>query len=210
MSQDLFEGLGADVITVIDADGSSDVANVEAILERLVAEGHEVGNHTMNHPHSLSSLSAAEQEREIEACEELCKERLGVKPVGFRAPNFDVGDDTPAILRRRGYLYDSSVLAMPYGPLLRWCKERVVPGDNGKNRYLGRATFGLAPLRPYRLGEQALWRRGAGRLVEVPVTTIPFLRLPFHASFNLALNSIGMGNSRFNWGTLVPGAPRRR
>ena len=38
MSQDLFEGLGADVITVIDADGSSDVANVEAIIERLVAE----------------------------------------------------------------------------------------------------------------------------------------------------------------------------
>ncbi len=39
MSEDLFEGLGADVIAVIDTDGSSDVANVEAILGRLIADG---------------------------------------------------------------------------------------------------------------------------------------------------------------------------
>jgi dihydroorotate dehydrogenase electron transfer subunit len=39
MSRDLFEGLGARVITVLDSDGSSDVENVEKILEQLVAEG---------------------------------------------------------------------------------------------------------------------------------------------------------------------------
>jgi dihydroorotate dehydrogenase electron transfer subunit len=39
MSRDLFEGLGARVITVLDSDGSSDVANVERILEQLIAEG---------------------------------------------------------------------------------------------------------------------------------------------------------------------------
>ena len=38
MSADLFEGMGAEVIPVLDSDGSSDVENVEAILERLVAE----------------------------------------------------------------------------------------------------------------------------------------------------------------------------
>ena len=38
MSRDLFAGLGADVITVVDTDGSSHVDKVEAILERLVAE----------------------------------------------------------------------------------------------------------------------------------------------------------------------------
>ena len=37
MSRDLFEGLGAEVIAVLDTDGGSDVANVEAILERLIA-----------------------------------------------------------------------------------------------------------------------------------------------------------------------------
>jgi dihydroorotate dehydrogenase electron transfer subunit len=38
MSQDLFEGLGARTITVLDSDGTSAVENVEKILEALVAE----------------------------------------------------------------------------------------------------------------------------------------------------------------------------
>ena len=39
MSKDLFEGLGARMITVLDSDGSSAVENVEKILEDLIAEG---------------------------------------------------------------------------------------------------------------------------------------------------------------------------
>jgi len=39
MSRDLFEGLGARTITVVDSDGTSAVENVEEILEGLVAEG---------------------------------------------------------------------------------------------------------------------------------------------------------------------------
>ena len=39
MSEDLFAGLGARVVAVTDEEGSSDVANVEKILEDLVARG---------------------------------------------------------------------------------------------------------------------------------------------------------------------------
>ena len=39
MSKDLFEGLGADVVTVVDSDNSSAVDNVEYILEGLIADG---------------------------------------------------------------------------------------------------------------------------------------------------------------------------
>jgi dihydroorotate dehydrogenase electron transfer subunit len=39
MSRDLFESLGARVITVLDSDGTSDVGNVEKILKQLIAEG---------------------------------------------------------------------------------------------------------------------------------------------------------------------------
>ncbi len=38
MSRDLFEGLGADIVTVLDTDGSSAVENVEDILEDLIAD----------------------------------------------------------------------------------------------------------------------------------------------------------------------------
>ena len=39
MSQDLFKGLGARVITVLDSDNSSAVENVEKIVEGLIADG---------------------------------------------------------------------------------------------------------------------------------------------------------------------------
>ena len=38
MSQELFEGLGAETITVLDSDGSSAVETVEKIIEGLIAE----------------------------------------------------------------------------------------------------------------------------------------------------------------------------
>jgi dihydroorotate dehydrogenase electron transfer subunit len=39
MSKDLFEGLGAKTITVLDSDNTSAVENIEAIVERLIAAG---------------------------------------------------------------------------------------------------------------------------------------------------------------------------
>ncbi|NQU71596.1 MAG: dihydroorotate dehydrogenase electron transfer subunit [Rhodospirillales bacterium] len=39
MSRDMFDELGADVIEINDTDHSSDVDNVEAILEKLIADG---------------------------------------------------------------------------------------------------------------------------------------------------------------------------
>jgi dihydroorotate dehydrogenase electron transfer subunit len=39
MSRDLFAGLGAQIVTLLDSDGSSAVENVEAILKGLIAEG---------------------------------------------------------------------------------------------------------------------------------------------------------------------------
>jgi dihydroorotate dehydrogenase electron transfer subunit len=39
MSKDLFEELGARVISVVDSDDSSAVENVETIIERLIADG---------------------------------------------------------------------------------------------------------------------------------------------------------------------------
>lgn len=39
LSADLFEAVGADVVPVLDSDGTSTVENVEAILEGLIADG---------------------------------------------------------------------------------------------------------------------------------------------------------------------------
>ncbi|MBI4489891.1 MAG: polysaccharide deacetylase family protein [Deltaproteobacteria bacterium] len=170
------------------------------LIRSLAEAGHEIGNHTMNHPFSLSALEAGQQEREIIQAEQVFAERLGIRPVGFRAPNFDVDERVLGTLKKRGYIYDSSVLPMPYGPLLRWCKQRISKTMGVKTRYLGKAVYGLAPLAPYRTSGNAVWRRGSDGLTEVPITTMPFFRLPFHASFSMALKAWGGGDLLFKIG----------
>lgn len=57
----------------------------EAILKRIVSEGHEVANHTMTHP-NLTSLSVEQIRQEIENTQQLIKEVTGKTPVIMRPP----------------------------------------------------------------------------------------------------------------------------
>lgn len=52
---------------------------------RASKEGHEIGNHTFNHP-DISNLSQQQLEEEIVKCEKIIKEVAGVKPTLFRPP----------------------------------------------------------------------------------------------------------------------------
>ncbi len=64
------------------------VAGHEATLERVVQEGHEVGNHTFSHPR-LTTLNEEDISREIRSTSELI-EGLSGAPVQFwRPPFFD-------------------------------------------------------------------------------------------------------------------------
>jgi len=66
--------------------GSRAKADPEIVRE-IVKRGHQVANHTMNHPErSFWSLSQRRLEKEIADCSELIAEINGQKPVLFRAP----------------------------------------------------------------------------------------------------------------------------
>lgn len=54
-------------------------------LIRASNEGHEIGNHTFNHP-DISNLSAIQIENEILKCEEIIIKKTGKKPTLFRPP----------------------------------------------------------------------------------------------------------------------------
>lgn len=54
-------------------------------LVRANKEGHEIGNHTFNHP-DISSLSSEQIETEILKCEEILIKLTGKKPTLFRPP----------------------------------------------------------------------------------------------------------------------------
>lgn len=55
------------------------------IVRRTVAEGHEIGNHTYNHP-KLSSLSNETVMSEIRRCDDAIMRAAGVRPKTLRPP----------------------------------------------------------------------------------------------------------------------------
>jgi len=94
------------------------------VHRRIVAEGHEVINHTYSHPWSevfdprpFLSLSPAEQEEEVRRGHEAIVRTLGYEPVGFRAPHLDLSPAIYPMIARMGYRYSSSALARRVGVL---------------------------------------------------------------------------------------------
>jgi peptidoglycan-N-acetylglucosamine deacetylase len=57
----------------------------EEILQRVAADGHEVGNHTVSHP-PLDLLTAQDVERELQFGSRRIEEVVGMVPVQFRPP----------------------------------------------------------------------------------------------------------------------------
>jgi peptidoglycan/xylan/chitin deacetylase (PgdA/CDA1 family) len=66
------------------------------IFQRIVNEGHIVGNHTMNHVNFLAFLSAGKVFREISETNNLIKKYTGKEPVLFRPP---IGILNPIIIK---------------------------------------------------------------------------------------------------------------
>lgn len=65
MSRDLFQQLGAETIAVLDADGGSDVGNVETILEGLIAAGRADAFFTCGSNRLLSLMKRLGKERGV-------------------------------------------------------------------------------------------------------------------------------------------------
>jgi peptidoglycan/xylan/chitin deacetylase (PgdA/CDA1 family) len=65
------------------------------IARAVLAAGHEIGNHTYNHP-NLIFVSAARLRQELEDCNKALEDALGVTPKLFRPP---FGGRRPSVLR---------------------------------------------------------------------------------------------------------------
>ncbi len=80
-----------------------------SLMKRVMAEGHEIGNHTWTHP-DISEISPRQMELELNLTERLFGSKLGVKPLYFRPPYSidqepDTNDQTaPAyLIQKMGY-----------------------------------------------------------------------------------------------------------
>jgi cellulose synthase/poly-beta-1,6-N-acetylglucosamine synthase-like glycosyltransferase/peptidoglycan/xylan/chitin deacetylase (PgdA/CDA1 family)/spore germination protein YaaH len=80
------------------------------LLRRMMAEGHEIGNHTFTHP-NIANIGRRYMDVELNLTERLLESKLGVKPVFFRPPySIDQEPDTADEVRplervqERGYI----------------------------------------------------------------------------------------------------------
>lgn len=166
-------------------------AENQPAMRAMAEAGHEIANHSMTHAQGFRLLSAEQKEAELAGMEELCVQVTGKRPVGFRSPGWNVGDDALPILQRRGYLYDSSVHPTSIMPVLKFMHWYTMRRRSDADRTtLGHLRYMFAPTTPYRTSHMSLAKKGTDGLVEFPVTVTPIFRLPFFATF---LVSTGLG-----------------
>lgn len=171
-------------VFVVGQDAALD-KNADA-LAALGDSEHEIGNHSFHHEPWLHLKSATEVDEEIRRADEAILAATGKSPRGFRGPGFSVSPAAIESLLAAGYQYDASTLPTFIGPLARafYFRRSSIEGGELEKREKLFGQFGevLRPIRAYR------WTVAtSGSLLEIPVTTMPFLRTPIHATYLLYL-----------------------
>jgi hypothetical protein len=160
-------------------------------LRMITERGHEVGNHSYHHESWLQTYSYEKIEKEIREAEEAIFNATGQRPQSFRGPGFSWSKDLLKVLERRDYQFDASTLPTYLGPLARmyYFKKSDLSKEEKKARkeLFGKFSEGFRKLKPYK------WDLGNGKsIMEIPVTTMPVFKLPFHLSYLIYLGNISM------------------
>lgn len=158
-------------------------------LKMITDRGHEVGNHSYNHESWLQTYSYEKVEKEIIDAEEAIFNATGHRPQGFRGPGFSWSKDLLEVIKKRNYLYDASTLPTWLGPLARmyyFSKSDLPPEEKKARKELfGKFSEGFRSNKPYyhELKDNK-------KLLEIPVTTMPIFKIPFHLSYLVYLSGI--------------------
>ena len=159
------------------------------VLQSIIERGHEIGNHSFHHESWLKSYSKEKIEAEIEMAEEAIIKATGIRTNMFRGPGFSWSSDLLEVLQKRNYLFDASTLPTYISPLLRqyyFSKSKLSKEEKENRKELfGSFKEGFYPLKPY------VWNlKNKTKLLEIPVTTMPIFKLPFHQSYLLYISGV--------------------
>jgi len=168
-------------LTVFVVGRDADIAENYGSLVSLVQAGHEIGNHSYQHEPWMHHYSKDEMEREIDKAHIAIMRATGIEPRAFRGPGFSVSNELLRHVSRKGYRYDASLLPTIIGPLIRAAYFRsadLTPCERQKRaKQFGSIWDGLRPIKPF------IWTIDDHELLEVPVTTIPVIRIPIHLTY---------------------------
>jgi peptidoglycan-N-acetylglucosamine deacetylase len=172
-------------------------------LRAMVARGHEVANHSLDHLYDLSRLPTLEILHQIDGGAQAIADATGRRPVGFRAPGYVINDDMVDALITTGHRYDSSVFPCPtYFAAKAAAMSWIGLTGRSSRSVQDHPRVLLSPRQPYRVGTP-YHRRGDRPLIELPVEVTRGPRLPYiGTTLTLA------GPRRARWLTrLVTGDP---
>jgi hypothetical protein len=169
---------------IVGADADDD-RNTEP-LRTLTRAGHEVGNHSFEHEPWLHLYSPEQVRDELLRAHQAISAATGQAPVGFRGPGFSWSPEVLSAVAELDYAFDASTFPTYLGPLARayyfWTARLSREERQERKALFGGLAEGLRPIKPYR------WSLPHGKqLLEIPVTTMPVFKLPFHLSYLLYL-----------------------
>jgi hypothetical protein len=172
-------------ITVFVVGQDAELEKNRAALQSIADAGHEIGNHSYNHEPWLHLYTPTELGEEFEKSELAIEAITGTRTVGFRGPGFSLSDEVLRMLVRRGYEYDCSTFPTYLGPIARayyFFKSTLSKEQKEERKELfGSWKDGFQSNKPFE------WEFGDGQLLEIPVTTMPILKVPIHASYVMYL-----------------------
>lgn len=141
-------------------------------LRMIDNAGHEIASHAYYH-NDLTKQNRDNLKTVIAHSSEILSGLVSQAIKGFRAPRFYINQDVLDILSELGYQYDSSI------------HPAVIPGHYYNWKY---------PLEPYFPSRDDLTRQDNRRLLEIPISVIPLIRLPISWWW---MRNIGLWLTRF-------------
>lgn len=186
-------------ITVFIVGQDADIEANHKWLKQIASAGHEIGNHSYHHEPWLHLYSDEQIEQELSRAHACIENATGVTPQGFRGPGYSLSDSVLSVLHQMGYRYDASTFPTYIGPLARayYFMTTTLSAEqhDERKRLFGTWRDGVQTLRPH-------WRQaGDGELIELPVSTMPIFKLPFHLSYLIFLSqySVNLARVYFRW-----------
>ncbi len=162
-----------------------------SILRTIVERGHEVGNHSFHHESWLKTYSKEKIEEEIVRAEDAILTATGKRTIMFRGPGFSWSYDLLQVLQKRNYIFDASILPTYISPIMRqyyfWNSKLSREEKDSRKELFGSFKEGFYPLKPY------TWNlKNETTLLEIPVTTMPVFKIPFHQSYLLYISNVSV------------------
>jgi len=188
---DLLDELGIKITFFVVGQDAAIEKNHE-ILCTIKDRGHEIGNHSFHHESWLKTYSKEKIEAEIIRAEEAILLATGIRTKCFRGPGFSWSKDLLEVLQKRDYTFDASILPTYISPLMRmyyfWNSKLSKEERESRKELFGSYKEGFYPIKPFK------WKFDNDQsLLEIPVTTMPVFKIPFHLSYLLFIS----GYSKF-------------